>query len=204
MDSAGAFLIDYKTIRIAVDPTVTSTWDFSRIDYVLLTGADSNSFTARKDIKIMAPASAVSELQQRGFTQVKGVSTGRRLYLKKDDVFLFAGPVTGGHGLNMNNGYLLEFDNGRNVYIGGRVSSIDPLREFVFSLRDDGKEIHLAVLRADTDALAAEAAALLQPQFIFYDPGPRHADRKSIDKILAEQLYSGVFAVLKRDQSVPF
>jgi hypothetical protein len=203
-DVYGSILIDYKAIRIAVDPSPTSSWDFSTVNYVLLTEGAPGPFTARTDIKMMAPPPAVAALQRRGFTQVKGVSVGQRLYLKKNEAFLFVSAVTAGQGEQMKNGYLLEFDNGRNVFIGGRFGSVDPLREFVFSLRDDGKEIYLATVAADSDAVAAQETALLQPRFAFYDPGARSVDRKAVDKTLSDELYPGVFSVLKRGQSVPF
>jgi hypothetical protein len=203
-DSGGALLIEYKTMHILVDPAASTTWDTAKVDYLLLTDAAPRPLNARKDLKIMAPPSAVGWLQKQGFTQVKGASSGQRVYLKKDDAFLFANAVTSGVNEQMRNSYLLEFDNGRNIFVSGRLASLDTLREFVFSLRDDGKDIHAAIMAADTDATGAEAIGLLQPQFAFYDAGDRPADRKTMDKMLAEQLYPGTFSLLKRGQSVPF
>jgi hypothetical protein len=88
--------------------------------------------------------------------------------------------------------------------VSGRLSSVDVVREFTYGLRDDGKEIHVGIVSADTDQMAAEAIGLLQPQFSFYCSGARDVDQKTIDKMLAEQLYPGVFSLLKRGQSVSF
>ncbi len=198
-DSAGAWFVSYKTIQMIIDPAESS--DTSTADYLLFTESPRALPKARKNIKIMLPLPAVVTLQSQGFTQVKAVSTGQRLYLKKDEAFLFASAVTSA---DKKNGYLLEFDNGRNVYISGRLSDLEALRELVFSLRDDGKEIYVAILSADSDARAAEAIALLQPQFSFYDPDGKSPDRKRMEETLSTQLYEGVFSILKRDQSIPF
>jgi len=200
-----SLLIEYKDMRLLIDPSPSLSWDVATIDYLLLTEADSDTAATlamlirRKNIKIMAPVSSVSALTQAGFTQVKGVSTGQRLYLKKDLGFLFAGAVS--HGTK--NGYLLEFDNGRNVFVSGSLSSLDPLRQFVFSMRDDGHDVHVGLITARSDQMAAEAVALVQPQFSFYR-SRKTPDRKLIDATLAEQLYDGVFSVLKPGQSVSF
>ncbi len=203
-DKDGALMIEYKTIKILVDPGASNAWDSAQIDYLLLTQTPAAALSVRRDLKIMAPPPLLGALQKAGYTQVKSVSSGQRLFLKKDEAFLFAGAATAGQGEKMKNGYLLEFDNGRNIFVSGRLNSADALREFVFSLRDDGKELHAAVVAADSDVIAVEAIALLQPHFAYYDPAPRAADRKRLEKTLADQLFSGGLIVLKRGESIPF
>jgi hypothetical protein len=203
-DADGALLIDYKTMRLMVDPAPQTTWDSARVDYLLLTSAAPQTLNVRKDLKIMAPPSAASWLNKQGYTQVKSLEAGSRVYLTKDNAFAFVSAAPTGTGERAQSGYLLEFDNGRNIYVSGRLSSVDVVREFTYGLRDDGKEIHVGIVSADTDQMAAEAIGLLQPQFSFYCSGARDVDQKTIDKMLAEQLYPGVFSLLKRGQSVSF
>lgn len=195
----GSYFVEYKNIRMVVDPTSSSPWAIDQVDYVLLT-RELSTVSMRKTMKVMAPPSAITALQNQGYSQVKGVSNGQRVYLKKDEAFLFASGVTNGSA----SGYLFEFDNGRNVFISGKLSNLDGLREFVFSLRDDGREVHAALLMAENDKIAAEAISLLQPQFAFYGDENRRVDRKQMEKMLAEGLYDGTFSVLKRGESIPF
>jgi hypothetical protein len=93
--------------------------------------------------------------------------------------------------------------------VGGLATDMAPLREFVYSLRDDGRELYLTFLPGTDAAIVAEQTALLQPQFTFSlppmnDDKKTRLDLKAVKKALTEQLYNGVFAPAEPGKKIPF
>lgn len=199
---AATQLISYKDIRLLVDPSFTSA-SLPALDYLLLTDAEPAHFSAgaraqlRKDLKTLASPTAAPVAREAGFSQVKALSPGQRLLLKKGENFLFVTAVGGESGRAVS-GYLVEFDNGRNVLITGDRWNADPLREFVYSLRDDGKEIHVLILysgsRGATENVLAQIIGLIQPQTAIVTPsvaGATPADEAVLRNALTGQMYGG-------------
>lgn len=101
------------------------------------------------------------------------------------------------------NGYLLEFDNGRNLFISNVATDLTPLREFVYGLRDDGKLVHLAFINAPDEQTAAEMASLLQPQIaVVVNSGGM--DRARLSQALEEQIFNGEWRLATPSESTPF
>jgi L-ascorbate metabolism protein UlaG (beta-lactamase superfamily) len=198
------------------------------IDYLLLTDADSHHFGAsvgtaiNRNVKVLAPAGEAAAVTAAGFSQVRPVGNGQRMLLKKNGAFLF---VTALHSKNPGsgrevNGYLLEFDNGRNVFVSGETMDLAALRQFVYSLRDDGREIHLAIvyggglvgpngsLESYDYAMAAEMIGLLQPQVAVAVQADSLAgarmDESVVRAALAREIYGGGFYVAAPGDTIPF
>jgi len=220
-----ALHIQYKTINLLIDPGEASlaAQNLKIMDYLLLTDAgpshwgSGNEKRMRKNLKIMVPEDAASSLTQKGFQRVKGMEGGKRVLLKKDGGFLFVSSwrIQGSRGGPSVNGYLLEFDNGRNVFIGGETSNPDTLREFVYGIRDDGKELSLAFIygsgngggRGCDEESCAEIMALLQPkigvlvQADFFKEGSRI---KTFESKLEENIFEGRYLIPKPGERIPF
>jgi hypothetical protein len=215
----GGLAILYKDLRIAVDaPARALSATAPSLDFLLLTtAAKAWPPEVRRDLKVLAPADAAEAAKKAGFSNAKGLATGQRLMLSKAGAFLFVSavqqrnPATGA----LVNGYLLEFDNGRNVFLSGDSVDLAPMREFVYGLRDDGKELHLAVvnatkapaegraLRAADEALAAELASLLQPRVaLIVDEGG--VDAGKLKEAFGSQIFDGSWRVVSPTETVPF
>lgn len=199
---SGGLSVTYKDLRIAVNEPD------SALDFLLVT-AQPKQWPAdlRRDIKIIAPADAADNARKSGFANAKALGPGQRLMLSKTGAFLFVSatqqrnPATG----RLENGYLLEFDNGRNLYVSGAVVAVDPLREFVYGLRDDGKELHLIFVpaRASEEARTAELVSLLQPEIaVVVDRGG--VSRALMADALAAQIFGGSWYVAAPSDNAPF
>lgn len=217
--SAGDLAITYKELHLAVDPPASALAGLaSTLDFLLLTGSSGPMVWpsgVRRDLKILAPARLVAAARQAGFVNAKALEAGQRLLLSKTAGFLFvsAVPSTNKAAGGAVNGYLLEFDNGRNVFISGDVVDEAPLRQFVYDLRDDGKQLHLALVNAGTTAdgvqrrfdesKAAEIISLLQPTVAVLIPrGALNADQ--LKQAFSDQIFDGSWTVGGPQQSIPF
>lgn len=212
-------LIEYKDIHILVDPLFESgalqKEGLPPLDYLLLTDCQPHHWSPqtkdlRKNLKIIAPPEEIEPIESQGFTQAKGLSNGQRILLKKNDGFLFVtvltsrNPATG----RQVNGYLLEFDNGKNLFVSGETVDEAVIREFVYGLRDDGKQVELAFVYAgglksknnDTwqscnEPCAAMMIGLLQPRVavLLQTDAPESArfNEDLLRSQLKEQIYYG-------------
>jgi hypothetical protein len=198
----GGLAIQYKKIALLLDPPVAQ----PEVDYVLLTGADSRRWNSsvqvglRKNVKILASSADAPIIQKQGFTQVKASGPGQRLLLKKEDGFLFVSATAG-------QGYFLEFDNGKNIFVAGDVSNPDALREFVYALRDDGREIEIGFFQIGpgTDMAAlASTIGLLQPKnaVLLREPGAKTLDLPALHEHLKTEFFENPIVVAGNDPVV--
>jgi len=216
---AGGVSITYKGLRIAVDlPPDDLTAAAPALDFLLVTATPRNwGAGVRRDLKIVAPADGAAAARSSGFINAKALASGSCLMLSKPGVFVFVSAVQARNpGLAaLVNGYLLEFDNGRNVFISGDLADLIPVREFVYSLRDDGKQLQLAfinagkapapgaALRRADEAMAAEMASLLGPRVaVIIDRGG--LDRAGLATAFTNQIFDGSWYVAASPDSVPF
>lgn len=201
--------IQYKQMNLAVDPVPGVPDD---IDYLFLTDVSPFHWDPglrqmlRKDQKIIAPAMAVRSLKQEGFINTKSLDAGQQILLQKEGAHVMVSAIPN---LNAGGGsvssYLLEFDNGRNVFLGTEEVGLAVLRDFLYRLRDDGKEIYFAFIPANEDA--AEIISLLQPRFAFVRPsqyGARPIDEAALRQQLKDQIFNGDLIVLEQSQHYPF
>lgn len=241
-------LIQYKDISILIDPQTsaihesiegmkrskTSTLAMEKIpflDYLILTDAEPLHFggqvksMVRSDIKIISPLDSVSTLASLGFKNVKSLEKGQKIMLKKGNNFLFVSaypsknPITG----KTVSSYVLEFDNGRNILISGNVLSVDPLRECLYGLRDEGKEIQMAFIYSGSlpfksgnetkvqsfdEKGAADLIGLFQPTMavVVQTDSLEEArfDKSVFSQALKDQIYDGHTAVASPSDSFPF
>lgn len=219
--SLGATKAKLDTLRTPgqIQRTLPPALAFDRlppIDYLLLTDGQPHHLGAiaknglRKNLKILGTNEAVAKLQSAGFTQSKGLSQVQRIMLKKNDGFLFVSVVQGRNPASgeLVNGYMLEFDNGRNIFISGEIVDESVLRQFVYDLRDDGKQIDLAfvyggglhttgdkVWQSANEDLAASIIGLLQPRvaMIVQTEGldTTTFDKAVFNEKLKDQIFSG-------------
>ncbi len=199
------------------------------IDYLLLTDAQphhlgSNAKSGlRKDLKIIATDEVVAVLKSNGFSQSKGLSAVQRIMLKKNDAFLFVNVVQSRNPASgeLVNGYLLEFDNGRNIFISGEIVDEAVLREFVYGLRDDGKQIDLAFIyggglrtsgeniwQSANEDTCANFIGLIQPRLAMVLQADG-LDVASFDSVLLrtrlqDQIFSGDLHIPTPGESIPF
>lgn len=168
-------LIRYKSITLLADPVLNvgdPLWDqLPSVDYLLLTDAQPHHWggavweALRQNLKILGTDEAVQVLSKHGFTQSKGMAHVQRMMLKKGDDFLFVSVIQGHSASGKDaNGYLLEFDNGRNIFISGEIKEETVMREFVYGLRDDGKQVDLAFVYDES------FIELIQPQVAYVRP----------------------------------
>jgi len=211
--SAG--LVSYKNMSILVNPLIIRSKDIQALpplDYVLLAAGNPNYFgdqirsALKKKTKIISPPQSRGKLNQEGFGNVKGLGSGGRVLLKKEKGYLFVQGVTDQTAPVHTNGYFLEFDNGRTVYFTGALRKADSLREFLYSLRDDGKEIDMAII--DTKELTntnqtAESISLLQPKLAVLI-GAKSIDREDLDQKLKDQLFYGSLYFANPGDKIPF
>ncbi len=129
---------------------------------------------------------------------LKGLAPGRRMLLKKDEGFLFVSRAPAG--------YLLEFDNGRNIYVGEELPAADALRPFVYELRDDGKEITLAFIPAAPEERLAEIIGLLQPKIalIVQSAAGKRTNAALLRRLLQVLMFSGELYLPAPGEKIPF
>jgi len=221
------FSIQYKSIHIRIDsvfPIGESQKDKAFADYLILTDLQSHHIdlkaqsSLRRDLKIISPVAAKTELTQWGFSKVKGLEEGQRVLLKKEGAYLFVNAVSDGNTPSAMNAYLLEFDNGRNLFVSGEVKSADLFREFLYGLRDDGKEIDIAFLyhrtqRADETSEGEEnrmsdIISLLQPKIAVVMPSSKSGkidiNLSSLQNKLKDQLFYGDVYFSKSEDKISF
>jgi hypothetical protein len=129
--------------------------------------------------------------------------------LKKDNAFLFVSGVQSKSPSGiMVNGYLLEFDNGRNILVSGEIANLDVLRPFLYGLRDEGKEIHMVFLYngAMNETTAAEILALFQPRLgvLFSGVSGQKFSNELFQQSLKDQLFEGSVLTAKAGDVFPF
>ena len=206
----------YKSIRFLIDPAFdassVSTDELKMVDYVFLTGFSPRHLSTtvqsvlKKDIKILTTAAGASALRKDGFTQVKDAEGGRVL-LQKDSDYLFVSAFQGGDAAGaMSKGYLLEFDNGKNLFVAGDVIDEAPRRNFLYEMRDDGKEISEGFFYPSGDEAAiAKSIALFQPKIAVLLPGAiRPVDEPKLRDALKEELFEGEIYIARPSESIPF
>jgi hypothetical protein len=187
--------VQYKKISLLIDPPSAP----ADTDYLLLSGTDERRWSPalqaglRKNIKILSSPTDAARIAKSGFTQVKALGPGQRILLKKEDGFLFASAAAG-------QSYFLEFDNGKNIFIAGDVADADSLRDFLYSLRDDGRAIEIGFFRLTptTDAAAlAQTIGLLQPKnvVLLRAPGAKNVDLNALREQLKTEFFEGPIAV---------
>jgi hypothetical protein len=195
----GGLSVQYKTISLLIDPPSAP----PKVDYVLLTGADVQRkcplllSTLRKDAKILCAPAAAPVISQAGFTQTKALAAGRRVLLKKQDGFLFAS-VTAGQS------YFLEFDNGKNIFFGGDIPSADSVRDFLYSLRDDGRDIEIGFFQigpSTDEATLAQIIGLLQPKnaVLLRAAGAKNVNMDALREQLKTEFFEAPIAVAGAD-----
>ncbi len=186
------------------------------MDYLFLTDLEPRHFGAprepaiRLNMKIVAPPADITSLQRMGYINVKGLESGQRILLKKENAFLFASALgsknPGTHAAV--NAYLLEFDNGRNIFISGETVDQSALREFLYGLRDDGKEIDLAFIYAGGEQMSADIISLLNPKWALLLQRDSFTnaqfDEKRLEQLLKEQIFDGQLLFPKPGEQFPF
>jgi len=208
LDGAGTAIV-YKGLVILIDPSASQLAAHATdADFVLLTraGAAPGVGAFRADQKVIGPDEAAVASARAGAAKFKPLAAGQRLMLSKKSVFAFASAVSGrdANGKAVN-GYLLEFDNGRNLLFLSPVADLAPVREFVYNLRDDGKPVYegFFALRSPSDAAAvAEEAGLIQPTFAVFT-GAR-PDRTTLGNALSAQMFANDWYVANPRDGVPF
>lgn len=215
----GGYLVRYKSITVLVDrgrpPRFAPV-----IDYLLVTGREEAverviAGPIRRDVKTIASGPAADRLTDAGFVSVKSLSGGGALLLQKNDDFLFVRTAEGAPGTVY---FFLEFDNGRGVFIAAKPVVSDSSRAFLYSLRDEGKEVHLGLIAVGRDAVsppvsnegAAALAALLglfQPKLAvvsFLDGDAPPAFDESFHRALRDEYFTGVIEAGHPGMSVAF
>lgn len=195
LGNGGEVMLRYKTMTLVLNAVTVNPQ--APFDYLLLSGDTSIPALLRKDQKILLPPEMETATRALGFTEVKALSNGQRLMLKKDGAFLFVSVVhTAG-----KNAYLLEFDAGRNIFLSQGLSDSPSIREFVYALRDDGKEIHLGVfLNAPNTKAAGTLIALMQPQIPVLTTG----DPAELKQIFAQEMYNGDVRFIHQGETIEF
>jgi hypothetical protein len=194
-ETGGAVVIRYKTITLVMNAVTVNPQ--SPFDYLLLTGDAAIPTGLRKDQKILLTPEGETPARALGFNEVKALSNGQRLMLKKDGAFLFVSAVhTPG-----KNAYLLEFDAGRNVFISRGLNDSSSVRDFVYGLRDDGREIHVGLYldAPDTDT-AGKLITFMQPQIPVVNGG----DAAALKQIFAQEMYNGEVRFVRQGDTIEF
>ncbi len=134
-----------------------------------------------------------------GSWAINGAKTNKRSMLKSGSDFLFVtatGKTT-----------LLEFDNGRNILFTAETVKPDNLREFVYSLRDDGKEIYAALFarpQGATENTVAQAVSLLQPKAAIIMFANDKWNDAAFQEALTNELFDGPSMMATPNQQIPF
>jgi len=208
MDGSGLAL-QYKGMRILIDPTPSLLSAQGGVaDFVLFTRAaaiPAGGF--RPDQKVIGPGDGNAAATRAGLARYKVMAGGQRLMLSKDQAFAFVGGMKGrGAAGETVNGYLLEFDNGRNIVVVGSFADASPVREFVYTLRDDGKEVQLGFFSIPApggENGAAELAGLLQPRLAVFTGGQK-ADSAALKAGLEAQIFNGEWRLAGPRERVAF
>jgi hypothetical protein len=199
IQSPSQFLLRYKSIVAGIDIAPSAP-----LDYLLITRAAPDTLSSiRKDQKILAPESQVGLLKNKGFRMVKDVRPGAMIQLTKDGGFMFVRGADSQSGSVPVKSYFFECDNGRNILIAADGVRPDDLRPFLYALRDEGKEVHLAVVPYSKDS-TAETIGLFQPFQAVVTGSSGSADQVDLKNQLKEQLYSGALIFPQSGGTIPF
>lgn len=209
--SSGHLFIRYRDIRLYVAQSAKplAVPDPSTLDYLLLTGPERPVAldTIRKNQKIIAGPGVADTGPADSFANVKTVQGSQRLLLRKKEGFIFLSGVPSDEG-GAAPGFLLEFDNGRNILILGPVGTADSLREFMYGLRDDGKELALAFLpdRPVAGEQIVQQIALLQPRIglVLGADGERASRSAALTESLKKELFYGDVYLPSPGEVIPF
>ena len=210
-EGIGIFL-QYKSMHILIDPIGHPV---SQMDYVLLTELPKEKDPAPwkanfpPDQKIVGLPKGISFLTNAGFSQVKGLASGQKILLKKEEAFLFLTGVSGKDASGeTSGGYLMEFDNGRIVLFLGGLTDEAVLREFLYGLRDDGKEVDVLIINSDDEKKLAARLSLFQPKLglILADNQGKVAPLKEeiFKTALTDELFSGSYRLVRFGDSIQF
>ncbi|MCG3205628.1 MAG: hypothetical protein KCHDKBKB_02350 [Elusimicrobia bacterium] len=212
-------ILQYKSMTLLIDPHLSAAECaaiFPQTDYVLLTDAQDTHFsheaknTARKNLKIIVSPAESAKIKAAGFKEVKSLTPGQRLILKKENDFLF---VTAAAHINPDSNsevisYMLEFDNGRNLFISGEVTHPDGLREFLYNLRDEGKVIYAGFFyhQRNLEAnLLAQIIGLIQPNHaIILQSSLPGFNKSQLQKNLADELFDKPLIIAQQGEEIPF
>lgn len=148
-----------------------------------------------------------------GQPEIKGAKAGKRTMLKKDNDFVFVSAMTNRNVVTKEpaDNYLLEFDNGRNIFIAGDVTDIESLRDFLYDIRDEGKEIYAGFFfrgpGAD-EATLAQFIGILQPSTALIGKGGADTlpplDQAALQQALKNELFEGAAVPLMAGSTIPF
>lgn len=225
----GAQKGDFGTYSIQrTGPSALRLENLAPVDYLLLTDVQPHHFDAqaqaglRKDLKILAPQEALPNLIKAGFTQARVLTPGQKIMLQKNNGHVFVSAVHSRNPVTRMdvNSYLLEFDNGRNVFVSGDAVDLAVIRNLVYQLRDDGKEVTLALiygggirtedgrLLSPNEDLAAQIISLLQPReaLVVQTESLNVAtmNRGVLEEALRTQIYMGPFRILTIGEKAVF
>ena len=135
---------------------------------------------------------------------MKEVKTGQRVMIQKNDDFVFVTKLP-------TQATLLEFDNGRNLFLSGDLTDENALREIVYALRDDGKEIYEGFFYpapGQNEESLARAISLIQPKNALIVQAEVNSspvmNESTLRAALKDELYEGPMAILNDKQNIPF
>ena len=217
-----SLVVRYKSMIVLINPDLDvaqSAELLPQTDYLLLSDARPIHFSpsvraaARNKLKIITSATETDALKSEGFSEVKALNAGNRVMLRKNTDFLFVGAVTQKDTVTGrdSSSYLLEFDNGRNIFISAENTQADSLREFVYGLRDEGKEVYAGFFIRNTESMDAELAqtiSLIQPKntVILQSAleSPQKFSSQQFHEHLKNELYDGPFLTAQSGEKIEF
>lgn len=100
--------------------------------------------------------------------------------------------------------YLLEFDNGRNVLFVASEARVDDLRPFLYALRDEGKEVHLAFMSGHNASNTADLIGLFQPQEAVVTGLPDQGAQAEVTTRLKDQFFQGALIFAPSGETILF
>lgn len=204
--------ITYKNISLIIDPTLLGSAANLKADYILFTKVQSSWSDAASlhaldpSQKIIVPASEGERFVKSNFQQTKALQGNQKVLLKKDNNFLFVTAVQMQDSASKKtiNGYCLEFDNGKNIFISGGITDMTVLRPFLYDLRDDGKEIYLALISGDQTAFV-ELISLFQPRLAVVQMNSKSTlDMQTLRQPLADAFFQGQLLTADPNSTIPF
>lgn len=202
LESKSDLLIGYKDIQISLNKIPSAAVP---VDYLLFSAAvePAKIETLRKEQKILTPAASVGPLLSLGFRFVKSLVPGRMMQFTKNNAVIFARSAQGEGGSQGTESYFLEFDNGRNIMFLAEGCKADDLRPFLYSLRDEGKEIHLLFSPVGPSNRLAEIIELLMPQEAVI-VGVPSSDQQVLKTHLKGQFFQGILIFANAGDTIPF
>lgn len=161
-------LIQYKSLAIKIENSQSiklSSSSSKDIDFHVFTSSSPFNIQGNIDEKIFLPANLIDSIRKIGFRNVKELPIQRKILLKKEGVFVFFSAFIGfDDNKHVCYGLLFECDNGKNILVIDGNAQEDSLREFLYSMRDDGKEVDLLIEIADRIDSQCSLEKLFQPK----------------------------------------